>query len=52
LGGLFRFFRAFAHPDSSVVPPVCEFSNRIIPDIQDFWRVLSGLEEAEEELVA
>ena len=52
LGGLFRFFRGLAHPDSSVVPPVCELSNRIIPDIQGFWRVLSGLEEVEEELAA
>jgi hypothetical protein len=35
-----------------VVPHVCEFSNRIIPDIQGFWRVLSGLEEVEEEVAA
>jgi hypothetical protein len=52
LGGLFSFFRGFAQPDSSVVPPVCEFSNRIIPDIQGFWRVLNGLEATEEELAA
>ncbi|MGD0309679.1 MAG: recombinase family protein [Acidobacteriota bacterium] len=52
LGGLFSFFRVLAHPDSSVVPPVCGFSNRIIPDIQGFWRVLNGHEEVEEELAA
>ena len=52
LGGLFRFSRGFALSDSSVVPPVSEFSNRIIPDIYGFWRVLHGLEEVEEELVA
>jgi DNA invertase Pin-like site-specific DNA recombinase len=52
LGGLFRFFRGFAHSDSSVVPPVCELSNRIIPDIQGFWRVLTGREDLDEELAA
>ena len=52
LGGLFRFFRGFAHSDSSVVPPVCELSNRIIPDIQGFWRVLTGREGLDEELAA
>jgi hypothetical protein len=52
LGGLFRFFRGLVRPDSSVVPPVCKLSNRIIPDIQGFWRVLSGIEEGEEELAA
>ena len=52
LGGLFSFFRGFAGTNSSVVPPVCEISNRIIPDIHGFWRVLHGLEDTEEELAA
>jgi hypothetical protein len=34
------------------VPHVYENSNRIIPEIHDFWRVLNGIEEAEEELAA
>ena len=52
LGGLFSFFGGFVHADSSVVAPVHELSNRIIPDIQGFWRVLKGIEEVEERLVA
>jgi len=34
------------------VPLVFENSNRVIPDIQGFWRVLNGIEEAEEGLLA
>jgi hypothetical protein len=37
---------------TKVVAPVHELSNRIIPDIQGFWRVLKGIGEVEEELVA
>jgi hypothetical protein len=31
---------------------VCKTSNRVIPDIHGFWRVLNGIEETEEELAA
>jgi hypothetical protein len=45
LGGLFSFFGGFAHSDSSVVPHACVRSNRIIPDIREFWNVLNLVEE-------
>jgi DNA invertase Pin-like site-specific DNA recombinase len=51
LGGLFSTFQGFANADSSVVAPSCVLSNRVIPDIQGFWRVLNGLEDAEGELL-
>jgi DNA invertase Pin-like site-specific DNA recombinase len=45
LGGLFSFFGEFADGDSSVVPHGCVRSNRIIPNIQEFWSVLKLIEE-------
>ncbi len=45
LGGLFSFIRGFAVADSSVVPHGCVRSNRIIPDIREFWNVLNLVEE-------
>ena len=52
LGGLFSFFRGFAHAESSVVPLRCESSNPIIPDIHGFWNVLNGVEEEENAFAA
>jgi DNA invertase Pin-like site-specific DNA recombinase len=45
LGGLFSFFQGFAHADSLGVPLRCLNSNRIIPEIRDFWEVFRGIEE-------
>src|ERR1039458_5598173 len=45
LGGLFSFLGGFTHADSSVEPHGCVRSNRIIPDIREFWSVLKLLEE-------
>jgi DNA invertase Pin-like site-specific DNA recombinase len=50
LGGLFSTFRGFANADSTAVPSSCVLSNRVIPDIQGFWRILNGLEDEEGEL--
>ncbi|HSU55811.1 MAG TPA: recombinase family protein [Candidatus Dormibacteraeota bacterium] len=45
LGGLFSFFRDFAHPDSSVVPRALSDSNRVLEDIRGFWNVFTLVEE-------
>ena len=47
MGRLFSIIGTFPPGDSSVVPFTCVRLNPIFPDIQEFWRIMKGIEEPE-----
>jgi site-specific DNA recombinase len=49
MGRLFSIIGSLPPGDSSGVPRPCIRSNQVIPDIQEFWKIMKGIEEPEPE---